>query len=102
MVITSVTRDDLQDGGSAHFAATIRAVRAAVPQARIEVLTPDFQGDANAIARVIGAQPHIFNHNLETVARLYPSFARAPATGARWMCCVWHATTLHKWSPSPG
>lgn len=72
VVITSVTRDDLQDGGSAHFAATIRAVRAAVPQARIEVLTPDFQGYTDAIACVVGAQPDIFNHNLETVARLYP------------------------------
>jgi lipoic acid synthetase len=72
VVITSVTRDDLHDGGSAHFAATIRAVRTAVPQARIEVLTPDFQGDTDAIACVIGARPHIFNHNLETVARLYP------------------------------
>jgi lipoyl synthase len=72
VVITSVTRDDLKDGGSAHFAATIRAVRTAVPQARIEVLTPDFQGDADAVACVVGAQPDIFNHNLETVARLYP------------------------------
>lgn len=72
VVITSVTRDDLKDGGSAHFAATIRAVRMAVPRARIEVLTPDFQGDTDAIACVVEAQPHIFNHNLETVARLYP------------------------------
>lgn len=72
VVITSVTRDDLEDGGAAHFAATIRAVRTAVPQARIEVLTPDFQGRAKAIACVAGAMPGIFNHNLETVARLYP------------------------------
>ena len=71
VVITSVNRDDLADGGSEHFAATVREVRAALPQARVEVLTPDFQGDLAAVARVIDAQPHIFNHNMETVPRLY-------------------------------
>ena len=71
VVITSVNRDDLEDGGSHHFAATVRAVRHALPQARVEVLTPDFCGDHGAVARVLDAGPHVFNHNLETVPRLY-------------------------------
>jgi len=71
VVITSVNRDDLPDGGSEHFAATVRELRAAIPEARIEVLTPDFQGDLTAVARVLDAEPHIFNHNMETVPRLY-------------------------------
>lgn len=71
VVITSVNRDDLDDGGSAHFAATVRAVRAALPEARVEVLTPDFCGDLDAVARVLDAGPHVFNHNMETVPRLY-------------------------------
>jgi len=71
VVITSVNRDDLADGGSEHFAATVRAVRAALPHARVEVLTPDFQGDVAAVAQVLDALPDIFNHNMETVPRLY-------------------------------
>jgi hypothetical protein len=71
VVITSVNRDDLADGGSGHFAATIKELHAALPQARVEVLTPDFQGDPAAVARVLDAGPHIFNHNMETVPRLY-------------------------------
>jgi lipoyl synthase len=71
VVITSVNRDDLPDGGSEHFSATVRAVRAALPEARIEVLTPDFQGDLVAVARVLDAEPNIFNHNMETISRLY-------------------------------
>ncbi len=71
VVITSVNRDDLEDGGSRHFAETVRQVRAAVPAARVEVLTPDFQGDLAAVARVLDAGPHVFNHNVETVPRLY-------------------------------
>ena len=71
VVITSVNRDDLADGGSHHFAETIRAVRRALPQARIEVLTPDFCGDLDAVARVLDARPDVFNHNMETIARLY-------------------------------
>jgi lipoic acid synthetase len=71
VVITSVNRDDLPDGGSWHFAETVRQVRAALPQARVEVLTPDFCGDLEAVARVLDAQPHVFNHNMETVPRLY-------------------------------
>jgi lipoic acid synthetase len=71
VVITSVTRDDVEDGGSRHFAETVRQVRQALPQARVEALTPDFQGDRSAIARVLDAGPHVFNHNVETVPRLY-------------------------------
>jgi lipoic acid synthetase len=71
VVITSVNRDDLGDGGSRHFAATVREVRRALPQARVEVLTPDFCGDHGSVARVLDAGPHVFNHNVETVPRLY-------------------------------
>ncbi len=71
VVITSVNRDDLDDGGSHHFAATVREVRAALPEAQVEVLTPDFDGDLEAVARVLDATPHVFNHNMETVPRLY-------------------------------
>ena len=71
VVITSVNRDDLPDGGSHHFAQTVREVRSALPNTRIEVLTPDFCGDLNAVARVMDASPDVFNHNMETVARLY-------------------------------
>ena len=71
VVITSVNRDDLDDGGSHHFAETVREVRRALPDARVEVLTPDFCGDMDAVARVLDAGPHVFNHNMETVPRLY-------------------------------
>jgi lipoic acid synthetase len=71
VVITSVNRDDLADGGSEHFARTVGEMRSALPDARVEVLTPDFQGDLAAVARVLDAGPHIFNHNMETVPRLY-------------------------------
>jgi lipoyl synthase len=71
VVITSVNRDDLEDGGSHHFAETVREVRSALPQARVEVLTPDFCGNLEAVARVLDAGPHVFNHNMETVPRLY-------------------------------
>ena len=71
VVITSVNRDDLEDGGSHHFAETVREVRRALPEARVEVLTPDFCGDLDAVARVLDAGPHVFNHNMETAPRLY-------------------------------
>ena len=73
VVITSVNRDDLPDGGSHHFAETVREVRRALPEARVEVLTPDFMGDADAVARVLDAGPHVFNHNMETIRGLYRS-----------------------------
>jgi lipoic acid synthetase len=72
VVITSVDRDDLDDGGAAHFAATIRAIRAAAPETTIEVLTPDFLRKRGALEVVVEARPDVFNHNLETVPRLYP------------------------------
>lgn len=71
-VVTSVTRDDLPDGGANQFAATIQAIRRASPQTTIEVLIPDFGGSAGALQRVIDAGPDVINHNLETVMRLYP------------------------------
>ena len=71
VVITSVNRDDLDDGGSVQFAETVREVRRALPNARVEVLTPDFEGNMDAVARVLDAGPHVYNHNMETVARLY-------------------------------
>jgi len=71
VVITSVNRDDLEDGGSHHFAETVREVRRALPEARMEVLTPDFCGRLDAVARVLDAGPHVFNHNMETAPRLY-------------------------------
>lgn len=72
VVVTSVTRDDLPDGGSGHFARTIREIRRRVPKARIEVLVPDFQGSDRALRTVVEARPDVINHNLETVPRLYP------------------------------
>jgi lipoic acid synthetase len=69
-VVTSVARDDLSDGGAAHFAATIAAVRAASPRTTVEVLIPDCKGDVDALAVVLAAAPDVVNHNLETVARL--------------------------------
>ncbi|MBV9306673.1 MAG: lipoyl synthase, partial [Acidobacteriaceae bacterium] len=71
IVITSVNRDDLPDGGSRHFAQTVREVRLRLPEAHVEVLTPDFNGDTDAVARVLDAGPHVFNHNMETIQRLY-------------------------------
>jgi lipoic acid synthetase len=72
-VLTSVNRDDLPDGGAAHFAATIRAIRRLNPEVGVEVLTPDFMGDLEAVARVVAAGPAVFNHNVETVPSLYPT-----------------------------
>jgi lipoic acid synthetase len=71
VVITSVNRDDLADGGAAHWAATIRAVHAHAPACRVEVLVPDFLGRTASLDTVIAARPAIFNHNTETVPRLY-------------------------------
>ncbi len=73
VVITSVDRDDLDDGGAAHFAAVVRAIRAATPATSIEILTPDFLRKEGAAETVIDSRPDVFNHNLETVPRLYLS-----------------------------
>jgi lipoic acid synthetase len=70
-VITSVTRDDLADGGSGHFVETIQAVRARCPGVRIEVLVPDFRGEPTSVEAVVEARPDVFGHNVETVPRLY-------------------------------
>lgn len=71
VVITSVTRDDLQDGGAGQFAMTIQAVRSKIHEIKIEVLTPDFNGSTEALRTVIDAHPDVCNHNVETVPRLY-------------------------------
>jgi lipoyl synthase len=94
VVITSVNRDDLGDGGSAHFARTVSEVRAALPEARVEVLTPDFRGDMNAVARVLDAAPDVFNHNLETVARLYQTVR--PQASYRQSLEVLHFAKRHR------
>jgi lipoic acid synthetase len=72
-VLTAVARDDLGDGGAGAFAATLRAVRARLPAARVEVLTPDFKGDRAALATVLSAGPDVFNHNVEMAPRLFAS-----------------------------
>ena len=71
VVITSVNRDDLADGGAAHWAATIAAVRRQAPRCRVEALIPDFQGLGSSLMAVIAARPGVLNHNTETVPRLY-------------------------------
>lgn len=73
VVITSVDRDDLDDGGAMQFAKTIKAIRNVTPETTIEVLTPDFQRKSGALEIVVNANPDVFNHNVETVPRLYPT-----------------------------
>ena len=80
VVVTSVNRDDLADGGAAHFAATARAIKQLVPPCRVEVLVPDFQGNSASVAEVVASPIDVFNHNLETVPRLY----RRVRAGARY------------------
>ena len=82
VVITSVTRDDLSDGGAAQFAAVISAIRAAAPETTIEVLIPDFQGDDAALKLIIDAAPDVISHNMETVTSLYKT-VRAEANYTR-------------------
>jgi lipoic acid synthetase len=81
VVITSVTRDDLPDGGAAHFAACVEAVHRATAAA-VELLVPDFRGDENALRTVLQAEPEVLGHNVEVVPRLYPQI-RASADYAR-------------------
>ena len=73
IVITSVDRDDLEDGGAEHFCETIKAVRERCPETTIEILTPDFRDKPDGLEKVVAAKPDVFNHNLETVPRLYPT-----------------------------
>ena len=72
IVITSVTRDDLPDGGAGHFAKTIIEIRKLLPESSVEVLVPDFNGSWEALQKIIDVQPEVINHNIETVPRLYP------------------------------
>lgn len=72
LVITSVTRDDLPDGGAEHFAETVCMVRKHLPHTKVEVLVPDFKGSINSIVKVLQSRPDVFGHNVETVPRLYP------------------------------
>lgn len=90
VVVTSVTRDDLPDGGAAHFAATIRALRRRLPDATVEVLVPDFGGDRCALDVVLDERPEVFNHNVETVPRLYPK-VRPQADYRRSLAVLAHA-----------
>jgi len=92
-VITSVDRDDLADGGAGIFARTIKAIRRRSPQTTIEVLTPDFQGDLTAVQTVVEARPDIFNHNTETVPRLYARI-RPKAVYANSLALLQHVKRL--------
>jgi lipoyl synthase len=76
VVVTSVDRDDLEDGGAAIFARTIEALRRRIPECKVEVLIPDFRGSEEALKRVLGARPDVLNHNIETVPRMYPAARR--------------------------
>ncbi len=93
VVITSVTRDDLADGGAGQFVATIRAVRDRVPGAGIEVLTPDFGGDVPALESVLAESPSVFNHNVETIERLTPAL-RSMASYLRSLAVLEYAGRL--------
>ena len=93
-VITSVNRDELADGGASIFAATIEAIKEEVPECAVEVLTPDFKGNQDAIKTVIDARPATFNHNIETVPRLYPA-VRPQAKYRRSLEVLRHAKELN-------
>ena len=93
VVVTSVTRDDLPDGGAQQFAETIRELRAALPRSAVEVLTPDFRGNLDAVQTVADARPDYFNHNVETVPRLY-DFVRPGSRFERSLAVLRHAKTF--------
>ncbi len=92
-VLTSVNRDDLPDGGAAHFADTVLAIRRRNPGVGVEVLVPDFLGDLDAVARVVASGPTVFNHNTETVPSLYPE-VRPAGRFARSLAVLRHAKDL--------
>ncbi len=94
-VLTSVNRDDLPDGGAAHFAETVLAIRRRNPGVGVEVLVPDFLGDLDAVARVVAAGPTVFNHNTETVPSLYPA-VRPAGKFERSLRVLAHAQELGK------
>ena len=93
VVVTSVTRDDLEDGGAAHFAETIGELRRLLPEAVVEVLTPDFRGNLDAVRIVAEARPDYYNHNVETVPRLY-DFVRPGSRFDRSLAVLRHARDL--------
>ncbi len=96
VVITSVDRDDLEDGGADHFAQVIRAIRERTPDTTIEILTPDFKGKTGALEVVVEARPDVFNHNLETVPRLYPTIR----PGARYFTSLQLLAQVKQLDPS--
>jgi lipoyl synthase len=96
VVVTSVDRDDLSDGGAEHFARTIRAIRSASPATTIEVLTPDFMKKPGAVEVVVAARPDVFNHNLETIPRLYPTIR----PGARYFTSLQLLSQVKQIDPS--
>jgi lipoyl synthase len=93
VVLTAVARDDLRDGGASQFAATVHAVRARLPRAQVEVLTPDFKGDRGALEAVLCARPDVFNHNVEMTPRLFPRL-RPQGDYARSLAVLRAARTL--------
>jgi lipoic acid synthetase len=96
VVVTSVDRDDLADGGARHFAECIGAVRKATPDTTIEILTPDFLKKPGAVEIVVEAKPDVFNHNLETVPRLYPSIR----PGSRYFQSLWLLKRVKELDPA--
>jgi lipoic acid synthetase len=94
--LTSVDRDDLEDGGAAHFAEAIRAIRSLDPPPGVEVLTPDFRGRLESLRVVLAAEPDVFNHNVETVPRLYTRVRR----GARLDRSLGLLAAAKAWNPS--
>ena len=101
VVVTSVDRDDLDDGGAEHFAQTIRAIRARCPETTIEILTPDFLRKDGALEVVVAAKPDVFNHNLETVPSRYLTVRPARVTSTRSACCSGSRNSIRRCSPSP-
>jgi lipoic acid synthetase len=101
VVLTSVNRDDLPDGGAAHFAETVLAIRRRNPGVAVEVLVPDFLGDLDAAARVVAAGPAVFNHNAETVPSLYPE-VRPAGRFERSLRLLAHAKSLGSALYGPG
>jgi lipoic acid synthetase len=96
VVVTSVDRDDLDDGGAGHFAAVINALHRSAPKTTIEVLTPDFMRKPGAVETVVAARPDVFNHNLETVPRLYPTIR----PGARYYASLRLLESVKRLDPS--
>ena len=100
-VITSVTRDDLADKGSGHFAAVIRTLKRERPQLKIEVLVPDFDGQPDCLDLVLDAGPDVLAHNVETVPSLYPKVNRRAARFRPIRCASWSAARSGAGSPRP-